>query len=530
MSLEQKLSFLTRDIEEKKIQEAKEAEEKELGPIRSKIKELEDKKHFLELIKGSLSLKSGEILEHNKYTGIGMTEYSSKTNENLEKEIKKLDNLIIKHKEALENLDINSREELVDKFKDDEDSIEVQDYLGAKDKKEELNKSDDILQERLKKFDIDVNKENFSYSSTEKKIDEKLGVLDDALFQEKIKTPEGREEAIKNLSTELEKILPDTELSKNNFNNYDFSFSNSQTNKIHIINEEAKMDEGRYIYLLPDFFHFPDNKELKKMESRYGADIIKESIKTAYLNKTEKTFEEFSKSSNKDYFDNKNLRTETIKSNISKKIDQLIDFSLKMKEINREVVDQKFCQNYTYLEGEFRKIEENKKDALELIGQITKIESELPNEEVILEGKTIKVPSFIKNFEKLKEDLISENKNLDDKKTEIKGRVKGFWESEEKWKKAVSELEKEYDVLEGKIDKMRKEDYINLHDKSYINIPSKEYSDTENILKAEHQKGKPSEIFNELMEKLSGVIDKKSPESIVRLYKEYKEMEDKLYS
>jgi len=533
MSLEQKLSNLTKNIENKKRQEAKELEEMELGPVRSKIKELEDKKYLLELIKGSLNLKSGERImsdSYNKYTGIGMGEYSNETKANLEKEIAKLDSLIIKNKEALAGLNINNREELVDNFKDDEEASEVHDYLNAKDRNEDLNNRDESLKEKLKTLDVPINNDNFSYSSAEKTIDEKLGGLDNEIFKEKLKTPEGKIEAIESLSLELEKLLPATGLIKDDNTTYRFSFDNRQ-NKIYFINNEAKINKGSYIHLLPDFFSFPDDRKLSEVESKYGEDVIKGAIKKAYFDKIEKSFGEFNKSKDKDYFANKHLDINTIKNNVHKKIEEIIDFNLKIVEINKEVKNQNFCSNHTYLENELSKIEENKKDAIRILGELARIESELSGEDLILNGVTINVLSVGKEIEEQKNKIKKEEINLKNKENEIHNRKKGFFETEKKWRDDLRILNEDFNKLKSKIDAMSREEMNELYKRYYIYIPTKDYSDTKRIVEAQKDlKGKPDEVFKNLREELQGIIDKKAPESIVKLNKEYKEMEEKLYS
>ena len=73
MSLQEKLSKLSQNLQETNTEEGKKSQEKELEPIRLRIKELENQKSQIELIKGSLELKSDEK------TGKGMREHSIET-------------------------------------------------------------------------------------------------------------------------------------------------------------------------------------------------------------------------------------------------------------------------------------------------------------------------------------------------------------------------------------------------------------------------------------------------------------------
>ena len=78
-----------------------------------------------------------------------------------------------------------------------------------------------------------------------------------------------------------------------------------------------------------------------------------------------------------------------------------------------------------------------------------------------------------------------------------------------------------------KLDKKLKEELgdknINdLYKKSFINIPTKEYSDIrELVIKQAGAKGLPSEIFANLKIELNKILNTEIPEDRIRLYREW---------
>ncbi len=208
MSLQEKLSKISQNLQETKAEAEKKAQEKELEPIRARIKELENQKNQLDLVKGSLELKS------DKDTGKGMKEYSKETEEQVKKESTRLDTLTEKNKEALQTMGVENQDQLIDNPEFAEET-EVVSYKKAKEQGEGLKMSDASLQEKLKTLGVNIDAESFSYDSAERALTEKLQSVEGELLQEKLKTPEGKEEAIEMLSKNLEKNIPQASFSKN---------------------------------------------------------------------------------------------------------------------------------------------------------------------------------------------------------------------------------------------------------------------------------------------------------------------------
>lgn len=280
MSLQEKLSKISQNLQETKAETEKQTQEKELEPIRARIKELENEKNQLELIKGSLELKSGEK------TGKGMREYSKDTSEQTKKESARLDTLIDKNKEALQTMGVENKDQLVENEEFAEET-EVVSYKKAKKESADLETSDNALKEKLKTLGVSIDEKNFSYDSAEKALAEKLLSLDSELLQEKLKTPEGKNEAIENLSKNLEKSIPQVSFSKDEKTGIQtFNLSRGE-GKITIQGEKTKFEGWSRTKLLPD--------EITALEKTYGKDVAREALLKAYGNKTESAFENFDK-------------------------------------------------------------------------------------------------------------------------------------------------------------------------------------------------------------------------------------------
>jgi hypothetical protein len=301
MSLSKKIEELSEQARFKNEQSEKEDKEKELGPVRDKIKILEDQKYLLELIKGSLDLKSGNG------NGIGMKEYSvelKKDFDNKENIIKAIINnpsnkeglngLGIKVGDDLEENENNFNEnvkKLIDIYKEDEEATEVRDLLDAQNKKDDLIDSNNALKEKLKSTGINIDENNFSYNSVGDSLSGKLTSIESEILVEKLKTPEGREEAIDMIAKSLEKTLPNMVLLQNTATK-DYTL---QIGYAEISVNDRKGYSGislnekttRFINSRNQRF-LPEN--INELEIKYGKEVIKEAIKKVYLKEVDKDF------------------------------------------------------------------------------------------------------------------------------------------------------------------------------------------------------------------------------------------------
>lgn len=707
MSLQEKLAKKSEELARTKAEQEFTAQEQELKPIRDHIKELESEKSQLDLIKGSLELKSGDK------TGKGMREYSKDTEEKTKKESAQLDTLIDKNKEVLQTMGVESKDQLIsnEEFADDP---EVVSYKKAQEETEGVKTADASLQEKLKSLGIDIDPENFSYDTAEKALSEKLQSLESELLQEKLKTPEGKEEAIETIAKNFESTLPQTSFSQDEkTKEYNLSIGSSSYDRknISIKDDKVNFKEWYNAKLLPE--------NIKELESKYGSEIVEAAVKRSYDKKLDQSFkgfdsineqsyslkeqlepitpeegekarkamQEFSDLQNefrttisekakelkengidfdpvfasgyggkyedyiqftyaqtvdeikndlqntgafppkfdfkklqdaistqkeklqefvkviknlntqedvdsllekkggnkeviskvrldlqqpntydlyfklnpsenargrnndlkpieqlksqaktyydaKDYLDKKIAGLEALKGKIAGKMELAINAQSKRDGLQKELETQKFARgSIGNIEGEISRIERNKKDAMTLMTELVKLESEIPQEPVVLNGGEIRVTSVGQQLEQLKKDRETEEQNLRNLKQKISNhesnKPKLF--GKDKWEKDLSDLKQEQKDLEEKIRKMGNEDYSNLYKKYSYRIPVSQYSDIEKLVNEQkYVQGTPSEVFADLKDKLNGIANAKTPESVVKLYSEYKELEKQL--
>lgn len=231
------------------------------------------------------------------------------------------------------------------------------------------------------------------------------------------------------------------------------------------------------------------------------------------------------------YFKKKSLERETTKQKLVQSLETGIEAQQKGKELRKEIETQNFGGGINDVENEVSRIEKNKQEALTLMSELIKLESELPNEEVILNGSEIKVPSVGKQLEQLRKDRETEEQNLKNLKQKISNhesnKPKLF--GKDKWEKDLSDLKQEQKDLEEKIRKMSNEDYSALSKKYTFRIPTQQYSNVEKLVNEQkYVQGNSKEIFNNLRTQLNEVISRKAPESVITLNKEYKDLEKKL--
>jgi len=294
MSLAEKLANKSKELEQENLLAEKQAEDNELAPVRNKIVELEELRGKLDLIKGSLELKKGDKID-DRESGKGMKEYSDQTNQKTKDESTKIDSLIEENKEALQKMGIENKEELIENPEFAEET-EVVNYKKAKEEGEGLGMSDQALQDRLVKLEVNIEGE-FSYDIAEKTISEKIKLIDSELSQEKLKTPEGKEEAISKIADSLKESLPKTFFSfDEKLQGYRVSVSsqNSYNKEEMIVRGEKVSFENWYrAGLIP--------KNIDELEEKYGKEVIKLALKKVYEDKTKEGLKNLDQQNEKNY-------------------------------------------------------------------------------------------------------------------------------------------------------------------------------------------------------------------------------------
>lgn len=296
MALADKLSQMTEQLQEQKSQEAILAQQQELAPIRAKIKELEVRKNQLDLIKGSLEVQPVRIRDYaadeNDVVVPGTRQYDTITKNESEKTTKTLDDLIKANAEALKTKNIENIHDLIgdEDFAQEE---EVVSYKQAAKSSEDLKARNALLHRRLDVLGIHIPIEDFSYDVAETAIAEKMKSIDDELVQEKIKTPEGRKAAVETLAKDLENVIPNLLVGKDensNAHTLAFGYSDSKVVVFGENNKNVKFEGwSRASLVSEDFANF---------EKKYNPEILQEALNTAYKNKIEKSFKDFEKNKN----------------------------------------------------------------------------------------------------------------------------------------------------------------------------------------------------------------------------------------
>ena len=200
MSLHERLAKISENLKKNKEEEEKARLKDQLAPIRDLVKELEDKRRQLDVIKGSLESNPSVMQGRDKnYKTVHMKDYAEITTKTASETTDQSDSLMDKHKEALEVLGVENRDQLVD-HQELADEPEIVNYKKAQSQLENLTTDDKALEERLKSLGVDMKTEDFSYDVAEKALAEKIKAIDTELLNENLKTPEGKQEAINELT------------------------------------------------------------------------------------------------------------------------------------------------------------------------------------------------------------------------------------------------------------------------------------------------------------------------------------------
>lgn len=225
-----------------------------------------------------------------------MKEYAIKTASEKKKTHSQLEQIASNNKEALEKIGVKNIEELVDnpEFAADEEIVA---YKQAEKQEENVRLSDAQLKKRLADFDINISDENFSYETASDEIGRRLENLNNELLAEKLKTPEGREEAINSLVKEFSETTgqlknfnmsrkvyseKNRDLDQNETGDYcQLSLGNSEV-RVEFFGDKAVLNDFYNLRLLP-----PD---WAKKTDKYGQEVAQEALKQNYNQKLEEVF------------------------------------------------------------------------------------------------------------------------------------------------------------------------------------------------------------------------------------------------
>lgn len=279
MALNEKLKNLSKDFEEKKKEAQKIEQDEQLKSTRARIKELEKIIGKLDVIKGSLGLKSNPT----ERIGKGMKEISAEIGEEVVKETATIESSFNQNAEALKSVGITNVEQLVESSEFADES-EIVTFKNAREKAKALKLSDKALQNRLETLEVPFDVENFSYESAERAVVEKKKLFEEELIQEKMKTPEGKEEIISLLAESLAPHTASVALESPKYGEEDYV---PQEVKIGSEKRERLVAEGVIMHL--DDAHLVP-PELNGVQEKFGKEIACAVLEKVYIDKVEAVF------------------------------------------------------------------------------------------------------------------------------------------------------------------------------------------------------------------------------------------------
>lgn len=489
-SIEEKLSRINEGIKAKKEKESKKIEKEDLESVRLRIKNLEKTKSQLELILGSLELRSGNE------TGIGMREYSSKIERDFKDKGKKLDKLVVDYKEALETLGVKGKKDLLENPDFAEDR-EIADYKETKKQKEELALSDFDLRNKLRELGVQVQigKEEFTYDLAKLALEEKIEDIKDQLAKERENTPEGKEELKKELSEYFHKKIPQFEF-KHKKGDYFMTTDLKNTIFGSFSHEDWERIENRYPYEMI--------REVTQESLEKG---VKEAsiMKIGFKNGTEELEREFLPEA-------KRITNEILKES---------EYRHRAKKLGVEGYD------IDHLGKLIKRTESDRRKAEFTIRTIDKIRNQYHEEdEIFISGRQINSTLARKKHERFVEETEEKRRELERVNLELEElrHNKPNLFRKQKWASKLDDLWKKKENLEEETDQYwTGKEEAKLKNNMFFELELPDQIE-EKIKKGEiRAAGKPDEVFQELKEELSQIVNKKLSEEIIDFYNEFKD-------
>ena len=243
ISFEAKLA----QLQEQKDAQLKQEEDKALAPIRQNIQDTKQNLFQVNLLINAIKGGNGEYDQ-------GIQKFSQNISQEVGDQAQNIQSKIEEHKDIMQSLSINSVEDFVksQEFAHVQDTI---DYKQAQQNKEDLEKIDNVnLREKLSTLGIKIEESSdISYDNINQQLQEKKLEITKKLFEEQLKTPEGKEEKIKEAMQKIkmphiEDILSyDLDLTnknKNDFAEYSIKFKEPVKDFITEIKQIHKELEG----------------------------------------------------------------------------------------------------------------------------------------------------------------------------------------------------------------------------------------------------------------------------------------------
>lgn len=527
MSLREKFSVIKENLDEEKAAEEAvknkkelEIQNKELAPVRARIKKLENDRKLMIIISGSLEVgqKRGE--------GLGMKDYAVRTSQKLESETKHIDNLLAENEEVVNSLGIKNREDLLAKpeFAADE---EVLSYKEARSQAEDLKLSDEALKQKLSELGIAIEDKEFSYEKAAAELSERINEIDLEILQEKTKTPEGRLEALEGLTEKIVKSLPEMGIEPGESRDAIKVIINRQNGKNFVLYNKQDY-QGRKTYFDPSLIFWLNPKEVKELEKNFEPELVQEALKSAYYIKIEEITEKYKSEYEDDKINvmGKSLVDDTKKARIKQFIDQSLEAKQVYEKLLAEYLKENPAEKYFSIDSVkylMSHINDNRAAAQSAIAnELYKIKKEFPeNTKISLHKEFIYFPEIldkVEEVEKKKQEKEEEVKKIRNQISEQrKNEPKIF--GKKKWNEELSNLENQKNEIEEEIKKIQHDRY-QLVNKSQMNLEKRIDIGGQNDI---------SGTVEEIEEYLKEIVNTEIPKNILNSYNEYNEALEKMH-
>lgn len=229
-----------------------------------------------------------------------------------------------------------------------------------------------------------------------------------------------------------------------------------------------------------------------------------------------------------EYFEKKLKEREDIKLKVLEKIHLAAEYI----EIRNELKKGNWSTHTEHLDRHIKQIEDRAEEAKNALNEILKLELEIPDEELILDGNYITVVSVKKELDNVRQEIRDKENKLNFQKQEYQAKLnsKPPLFGKEAWNKKLETMAKEIDILSTEVNYLNNEKYKDLVNKLkfYINTPN--YSHVQNQIKSlPVYQGNKETIIRMLTSKVNEIINTKVPDKVIQLSKKYKDLEQELF-
>jgi len=537
MTLDEKLSQIAQERAAKTAHEQQVKQDEALKPVQARIKEIEAVRLRLDIIKGSLEIKSDAPDKSQK--GKGMKEHAVETASSIAEQSGHLDSLVRRHSDTLKTLGVESQEQLMSHPEFGEEA-EVLAYKKAVAQGEGLKEAEGALKQRLASLGVSVDAGSLSYEAVEKAVGKKLQEVEVELRKEKLKTPEGRAEVIAELAKTFERDTSNMTVRGNLPTRLAFDelvFDRTS-------NPQSRLDftyEGRTRFV--DWSSaplLPDNSA--NVGEKYGWDVLQEAVTKAYAARLGAIFAANNEKAGRGSGlgnDGKQLKAEQDK---IKGVLELLKLAISAQVIRAQVSEiqtsdgKQFARDINEAKERIARLNTEGEEARKKIADLARREGALAQGQQVVKTRdnmVLSVPSIEREVEQMEAELGKEKPIL----VNISGQI---WTHKNKeprifgkkeWQTQLDALRRLETASKDKIADLEKKLPI-LRDRRQIRLAKDIYSishyGVDRLIADQELSGTKEEVFGQLRVVLNETANRKPPESIVKLLADYEALAAKL--